>query len=149
MVFLFKLSCRARRLFLVLSGRFVEEGLCINYQEGKSILKFRKIVWEGEIMHLISDRGFIVSITLYVLLFFFFSFFFGNTPVNLLGLDNGNGISNLFINLISYGFTVILISLIPSLFIRKKKKWLRGNLIGTVVAILLSLIIVPLYLIIF
>ncbi|MEH7355927.1 hypothetical protein V7150_20570 [Neobacillus drentensis] len=112
-------------------------------------VKIWEIINEGENMNLIRGWGFISSLTLYALIFFFFPIIFGNTPVNLFDLGSRDGISNLFINLISYGIIVIIIAFIPSLFIVNKKNWLRVNLIGTVVAIILFLIISTLYLAIF
>ncbi|MBM7603062.1 hypothetical protein JOC75_001032 [Metabacillus crassostreae] len=100
-------------------------------------------------MNLFWWRGCISSIIIYVLIFFFFPIVFGNTPLNLLNLGSRNGASNFLINIISFGFIVIIIAFISSVFITNKKSWLKGNLIGTVIDITFFLIISPIYMVIF
>jgi hypothetical protein len=107
----------------------------------------KETVNEGVYMVLI--KGVLTSITFYVLLFIFFDYIFGETPVNLLGMDGRSGISNLIINLFSYGIIVFTIALIVSLFLDNRRKWLISNMIGIVVAIFLSFISLSLYLAVF
>jgi hypothetical protein len=110
-------------------------------------VKIKETINEGVYMVLI--KGILTSITLYVLLFIFFDYIFGETPVNLLGMDGHSGISNLFINLFSYGIIVFTIALIVSIFLDIRRNWLISNIIGIVVAIFLSFISLFLYLAVF
>lgn len=89
--------------------------------------------------------GFIIGALTFILTVFIFPLVFGETPVNILKLGSRVGEKNYLINITSYILISIGISMAISVISKKKLKWIKGVIFGTVITALLVTIYIVLY----
>jgi hypothetical protein len=76
----------------------------------------------------------ILVLVIYLILFLGFHEWFGESPINLVGLGGHDGAGNALFNFGTYSILAFLIGIIPSFFITYKKKWFFQSAISAFIA---------------